>query len=109
MSNLLSIPARLPGPEEFSEVLVRNDAIVLERIISHGHTTPRGEWFDQEEDEWVTLLQGNARLAFSDGAVLDMQAGDWTLIPAHRRHRVEQTTAEPPCIWIALHFPSPSS
>jgi cupin 2 domain-containing protein len=109
MSNLFSIPAGLPRPEEFSEVLARSGAIVLERIISHGHTTAPGEWFDQEKNEWVTLLQGNARLAFSDGSVLDMQAGDWTLIPAHRRHRVERTTTEPPCIWIALHFPSPSS
>jgi cupin 2 domain-containing protein len=108
MNSLLSIPAGLPRPEEFSEPLVQCGDVVLERIISHGHTSSPGAWFDQERDEWVALLQGHARLAFSDGVVLDMQAGDWTLIPAHCRHRVDATSAEPPCIWVALHFPSSS-
>ena len=109
MSSLFSIPAALPHQEEFSEILVRSGEIVVERIISHGHTTSPGEWFDQEKDEWVALLQGSARLTFSDGSMLQMHAGDWTLIPAHRRHRVEETSTTPPCIWVALHFPSPSS
>ncbi|RPH35343.1 cupin domain-containing protein [bacterium] len=106
MNSLYSIPPELPGPEEFSETLVRSGEVVVERIISHGQSTPSGEWFDQERHEWVALLQGSARLMFSDGATLEMHAGDWTFIPAHRRHRVEQTTTNPPCIWIALHFPS---
>ncbi len=106
MSGLFSIPAGLPGPEEFSEILARSGEIVVERIISHGHTTPGGAWFDQEKDEWVALLQGEALLTFSDGLNLEMRAGDSTLIPAHRRHRVERTSTDPPCIWLALHFPS---
>ncbi len=106
MNSLFSIPAELPRPGEFSEILARSGEIIVERIISHGHATPPGAWFDQEKDEWVALLQGAARLSFSDGSGLEMRAGDWIFIPAHRRHRVEKTTADPPCIWIALHIPS---
>lgn len=106
MKSLFSIPAGLPHPEEFSEILAGSGEIMVERIISHGHTTPPGSWFDQEMDEWVALLQGDALLLFSDGPELEMHAGDSTLIPAHRRHRVERTSTDPPCIWLALHFPS---
>ncbi len=106
MNSLFSIPAELPRPEEFSEILLRSGKIIVERIISHGHTTPPGTWFDQEQDEWVALLQGEALLTFSDGPDLQMRAGDWTYIPAHRRHRVERTSTNPPCIWVAFHIPS---
>lgn len=106
MKGLFSVPAGLPGQEEFSEILARSGEIIVERIISHGHTTSPGSWFDQEKDEWVALLQGDALLRFSDGSELEMHAGDSTLVPAHCRHRVEKTSADPPCIWLALHFPS---
>ena len=109
MSSLFSVPAGLPRPEEFSEILARSGEIIVERIISHGHTTSPGIWFDQEKDEWVALLQGEAGLTFSDGTELRMHAGDWALIPAHRRHRVVETTTDPPCIWIAFLFPPHSS
>src|SRR5512142_1563429 len=104
MNGLFSIPAELPRSEEFSEILLRSGEVLVERIISHGHVTAPGTWFDQEKDEWVALLQGEARLLYDDGSELDMHAGDWTFIPAHCRHRVEQTTMNPPCVWIAIHF-----
>jgi cupin 2 domain-containing protein len=109
MKNLFSIPAELPRPEEYSEILARSGDVTVERIISHGHATPPGTWYDQEKDEWVALLQGEARLTFSDGSELGMGAGDWAFIPAHRRHRVDQTSIDPPCIWVALHLPSHST
>src|SRR5512140_1114119 len=105
MNSLFSIPAGLPRPEEFSEIFVRSGEIIVERIISHGHATLPGHWFDQDKDEWVALLQGDALLLFSDGTGLEMHAGDSTCIPAHCRHRVERTSTDPPCIWLALHFP----
>jgi len=107
--SLFSIPAELPRPEEFSEILARSGDCAVERIVSHGHATPPGDWFDQETDEWVAVLQGDARLKFHDGSELEMHPGDWIIIPAHRRHRVEQTSDNPPCVWIAFHFPSHST
>jgi cupin 2 domain-containing protein len=54
------------------------------------------------------LLTGAARLRFEAGDFnLDLAPGDWVEIPAHARHRVEWTQADPPTVWLAIHFPSP--
>ena len=54
------------------------------------------------------LLAGAARLSFEgDGLALDLRPGDWIEIPAHARHRVEWTQADPPTVWLAIHFPLP--
>ena len=76
----------------------------IERIVSTGHASLAGFWYDQADDEFVVLLNGAARLRFEDGGVtLDMKPGDWVEIPAHVRHRVESTQAEPPTVWLAVH------
>ena len=76
----------------------------LERIVSHGQATPPGEWFDRDRDDWVVLLRGGAGLLFegeSESQVL--RPGDYLLIPAHARHRVEWTASDEPTVWLALH------
>ena len=100
--NLLQLPTPLPG-SELIEALIPDRGILIERIISSGQTTPPGAWYDQERDEWVVLLQGQARLAWENGSELALEAGDWVFIPAHERHRVEYTSVQPPCIWLAVH------
>ena len=35
---------------------------------------------------------------------LQMQSGDYVNIPAHVRHRVEQTDADQETIWLAVHY-----
>ena len=100
--NLFDLPSPLPAAEVF-EALIPDRGVQIERIVSCGQATPEGEWYDQARDEWVALLQGEATLRYADGRVLDMRAGDWVLIPAHERHRVERTSADPPCIWLAVH------
>jgi len=102
MDNIFELPTELPDREVF-ESLVASEAVLLERIISTGQRTPPGEWYDQERDEWVVLLQGEAELAYFDGSRLRLQAGDYVLIPAHQKHRVEYTSTNPPCIWLAVH------
>jgi cupin 2 domain-containing protein len=101
-SNLFDLPNSLPNEERF-EPLLKNDRILIERIISTGQTTPGGEWYDQPRDEWVVLLQGEAKLGFEDGSTIELQPGDYLLIPAHQKHRVEYTSTNPPCIWLAVH------
>jgi len=97
------IPATLPA-ERF-DLLLQIETCRLERIVSIGHATPAGEWYDQERDEWVLLLQGQAGLRFADeDGVRVLDPGDYLWIPAHRRHRVEWTSRRPPAIWLALHF-----
>ena len=100
--NLFSLPEPLPA-EEVSEPLIPDQGLLIERIISTGQTTPEGEWYDQDRDEWVLLLQGAATLAYEDGRTLHLGPGDYILIPAHGRHRVEHTSQDPPCIWLAVH------
>ncbi len=104
MRNLLGeVPSSLP--DELVEALLESDAFRLERIVSLGHATPPGEWYDQERSEWVVLLTGGAGLRFADrDGVVEMRSGDHLVIAAHRLHRVEWTDASRPTIWLALHY-----
>lgn len=99
------VPASLP--EEWFEMLVDTPAVRIERIVSTGQGTPAGQWYDQERDEWVALLKGQASLSFADGSPsVTLNPGDHLLIPAHRKHRVEWTSADEKTIWLAVHFDS---
>jgi cupin 2 domain-containing protein len=102
VSNLFELPSPLPCDEQFA-ILAEGHQLRIERILSSGQTTPLGNWYDQDLDEWVMLLQGEAELFFEDGVRQRLKAGDYLLLPAHRRHRVEYTSTEPPCIWLAVH------
>jgi len=102
MDNIYKLPSELPK-EELFEPILSNSNILLERIISISHSTPLGEWYDQPHDEWVVLLQGHARLSFQDGSSVDLIPGDYLLIQAHQKHRVDYTSSKPPCIWLAVH------
>jgi cupin 2 domain-containing protein len=96
-----------PGraPKELLTVLLDRADLRIERIVSTGQATPDGEWYDQERDEFVLVVAGAARLRI-EGETEDRQLseGDWLLLPAHCRHRVNWTRAEPPTIWLAVHF-----
>jgi cupin 2 domain-containing protein len=90
---------------ELIEILARGAACRLERIVSRGHSTADGQWYDQEWDEWVLLLRGSATLSFAgDSGPTYLAPGDFLLIPAHRRHRVESTAHDQETVWLALHF-----
>ena len=99
--NLFDLPDPLPDNEEFTELL-RSKALRIEKIVSSGQTTPAGRWYDQDEDEWVALIQGEAVLEYENGEKLRLSAGDHILLPAHCRHRVAYTSTNPPCIWLAV-------
>jgi len=91
--------------EEIFETLAETDTVRIERIISNGQFTVDGEWYDQDWDEWVLLLTGNAGLLFEgEDAPRRLVAGDYVLIPAHRRHRVAWTDQQRQTIWLAVHI-----
>ena len=94
-----------PGVDaEVVEVLAQGRGARIQRIISTGQASPPGLWYDQPEDEFVVLLAGAAVLRFEEGDHrLEMAPGDWVEIPAHVRHRVESTQADPPTVWLAVH------
>ncbi|WP_437221846.1 cupin domain-containing protein [Planctomicrobium sp. SH661] len=94
------LPSQLP--EELFTVLIENQNVRIERIVSMGHSSPDGFWYDQDEHEWVIVLKGEAKLAFDNGEVISMKTGDHLLIPAHRKHRVEWTSANESTIWLGV-------
>src|SRR5207247_514524 len=101
MNNLFS---NLPTgtANELIEPLLTAANVRIERIVSHGHASPEGFWYDQAQHEFVVLLKGAARLSFEDEMV-EMTPGSCINIPAHRRHRVAWTTPDEPTIWLAIH------
>lgn len=101
-SNLLAeLPVSLP--EELIQTILSRPNLRIERIISHGHASPEGFWYDQEQREFVVLLQGAARLRFVD-EIVEMWPGSFIDIPAHRRHRVEWTDPQQPTIWLTVYY-----
>lgn len=102
------IPAHLP--EEQFETLLNASSVRIERIVSQGHTTPENDWYDQNESEWILLVQGTASLLIESAAGLGdfsevaLTSGDFLLISPHQRHRVVATSTEPKAIWLAVFF-----
>ena len=98
----VDIPAQLDS--ERCERLVSQGAVTIERILSRGQSSPDSGWYDQTEDEWVVVLEGEAILTFADGRDYHLHAGDHLLIPAHSQHRVSWTPSDRTTIWLAVHF-----
>jgi len=97
------IPAVLPT--EAVDVLAAGGNTRIERIVSKGHSSPPGFWYDQEEDEWVLLLRGEASLRFEEGnRVVHLVPGSHVHIAAHERHRVEWTREGEETVWLAVFY-----
>ena len=107
MQNLFAaIPDDLS--RELFDTLLDTDSFRVERIVSHGHASPPGFWYDQDQAEWIVVLQGAARIRFAThDKPVEMQPADWINIDAHEKHRVEWTTPEGPTIWLAIHYQRP--
>src|SRR5262249_29617549 len=104
IGNLLADLSPKGAEEEFTQLL-RAPAVRIERIVSHGHASPPGFWYDQDRAEWVLLLQGAAILTFErEAEPIRLAAGDHVHIPAHARHRVEWTDPARPTVWLAVHY-----
>ena len=100
----------MPG-EEQERMLCQGPGWRLMRIESCAASSPEGFWYDQAENEWLTLMRGSARLQFKDpDECLDLSVGDQLLIPAHRRHRlVSGQIRSPGTLWLALYWSVNSS
>ena len=101
--NLLAyLPTSMP--DELIQTLVQTSTIRIERIVSLGHISSEGFWYDQDENERVLLLAGAARLRMEGEEPIEMTAGAYINIPAHRRHRVEWTRPDQPTVWLAIYY-----
>jgi cupin 2 domain-containing protein len=92
-------------PEELFTTLLQADGLWIERIVSRGHASEPGFWYDQEESEWVVVLRGRAVVRFEGRSeTVELQPGAYLNIPAHARHRVEYTSLAEDTVWLAIHY-----
>ena len=102
MNNIYKkIPKQLD--DEIFEQLAENENVRIERIISKGHQSPTSGWYDQEQNEWVIVLRGEAVLSFKDGSSITLKMGDYLYINAHKKHKVSWTDPNIETIWLAVH------
>ncbi len=98
-----NIPADVP--EEFYTTVFRASGIRIERIVSHGQASPAGFWYDQDDNEWVIVLEGSAAVQFEDEPEpVELPQGSYLNIPAHARHRVVWTDPNQRTVWLAVHY-----
>lgn len=96
------IPAKLTA--EWVQTLWENPHLKIERIVSRGHGSPQGLWYDQDWDEWVVLLKGSAGLLFDgEEQITTLAPGDALLIPSGVKHRVVWTDEHVETLWLAVH------
>ena len=88
--------------EEFNEIL-KQDNVRIERIVSNGQTSRENFWYDQEENEFVMVLEGDSIIEFENEAV-ELKKGDYLNIESHRKHRVKYTDINKPTIWLAVFY-----
>lgn len=96
--------ASINAREEIFSTLLESGHFRIERIESHGQSSPPGFWYEQATAEWVLVVRGAARVQFEGEAAIDMPAGAYVDIPAGRRHRVDWTDPDQPTIWLAIHY-----
>ncbi len=103
-SNLFdNIPDALP--EELFTQLLDVPGVRIERIVSWGQCSQEEFWYDQEQHEWVLLIEGSAAVLFEgDNEPTELLPGSFLQIPAHRRHRVVSTDSEKRSVWLAIHY-----
>ncbi len=96
--NLLDV-ALPPAMGERFDALLRCRNLLIERIVSSDRPDP--VCYQQAQDEWVLLVQGEADLNV-DGRKFTLRAGDHLFIPAQTPHQVERTQAG--TVWLAVHL-----
>jgi len=89
---------------EFIEEILSTKDFKLERIISEGHISPPNYWYDQDKNEFVLLLKGKAELSFDNGEKYELNPGDYMIINAHQKHRVDWTDPNQKTFWLTILY-----
>jgi len=99
MTNLfdfINLPKK--GEELFEEVF-SNEHMKIEKILSN--ELNNGKWYNQDDDELVLLIRGNATIEYED-TKKDLIAGDFEYIKSKTKHRVLKTSDD--ALWLAIHI-----
>jgi len=102
---LNNIFAEIPDEldNELMDVLQQSDNIKIQRIVSKGQVSPETGWYDQQQNEWVIVIKGEAIITFEQTEVA-MQAGSYINIPAHTKHKVSWTHPDLETIWLVVYY-----
>ncbi len=100
LKNIFSNVAEAGEEEQFT-VLGKSPNCRIERIVSSGYSSPEGFWYDQEYDEFILLMQGEATLEF-EAKQIDMKAGDYLIVPKNCKHRIAKSSLDPACVWLCV-------
>ena len=98
MVNLYDFEPPALDSEEFKSLLNHKN-VTIKTIISNTLKTP--QTFEQDEDEWVVVLQGCAKIEI-DGKVNKLKKGDNLFIPAKQKHTLLKTKKI--VIWLAIYI-----
>jgi len=96
ISNLNCLNEPIENSEIFT-TLFKNDSIKIESIRSWLRTP--GEFYNQDQDEWVILLKGRAKLEIAHENIT-LQSGDYLFIPKHTLHRILSTDKN--TLWLGV-------
>jgi cupin 2 domain-containing protein len=88
-----------PATGERFDTLLSHQGLVIERIVSTSRIV--SQEYVQEQDEWVLLLQGEARLDVA-GRTVPLRAGDYLFLPSRTPHTVLQVSDG--ALWLAVHL-----
>jgi cupin 2 domain-containing protein len=101
--NIFADVADKSDDEQVAELLATEN-VRIDRIVSTGHASPPGFWYDQDSNEWVMLLAGSAELLVEgDAQPRRLAPGDYIYLKAHQRHRIAWTDPKQPTVWLAIH------
>jgi cupin 2 domain-containing protein len=89
---------------EVFEVITQNDVVKIERIVSKGHSSPETGWYDQDHNEWVMVLKGEAIISFDDNTEVKLSPGDYLNLTTHTKHKVKWTKPDAETVWLAVHY-----
>jgi len=87
--------------KEIFETIFKNGSVRIERIVSNGQKSPEGFWYDQNEYEFVSVVEGCALLEFEDESI-KLEKNDYIIIEPHKKHRVLHTSS--PTVWLCVFF-----
>jgi len=92
---------KVPSTGEEFTTLLQHKNVQINHIVSSDKLEDK--IYIQDEDEWVVLLKGSAKILINDKEV-SLKEGDTLFIPAKTKHKVIQTDFD--TLWICVHIHS---
>ncbi|MBN2824295.1 MAG: cupin domain-containing protein [Campylobacterales bacterium] len=90
---------KIPKEGEILTSLLEHKNVKIVRIVS-SHTL-KPTTYNQDEDEWVVIIQGSAELLMNETIVV-LHQGESLFIPSKTKHSIQ--SVENGTIWLAVHI-----